>query len=139
MSRDHLLATTSDPQWISEDVLFAIHAQQIERYGGLHGILDKNVVKSALVRAINRWAYDDNCDMADLAATYLVGFAGTQGFNDGNKRTGVACALLFLAINGIPWEGINPQQLQQLAFDISNNLADVDRSARFFRSQITRD
>lgn len=77
--------------------------------------------------------------MADLAATYLVGFAGTQGFNDGNKRTGVACALLFLAINGLPWEGIQSEQLQQLAFDVANNLANVDQSAHFFRSQITGD
>ncbi|MBK8058227.1 MAG: Fic family protein [Gemmatimonadetes bacterium] len=40
-------------------------------------------------------SYDASADLADLAAAYLVGFARAQGFNDGNKRTGLACALVF--------------------------------------------
>ncbi|MGH7712887.1 MAG: type II toxin-antitoxin system death-on-curing family toxin [Gemmatimonadaceae bacterium] len=86
-----------EPRWISETTLFAIHAQQIERYGGAHGVRDKNVVLSALARARNRWAYDPSADLADLAAAYLVGLARSQGFNDGNKRTGLACALVLCA------------------------------------------
>jgi len=81
-----------EPRWLTEAILLSIHAQQIERYGGAHGMLDPNVVRSALARPINRWAYDDAADLADPAAACLVGFARTQGFNDGNKRTGLACA-----------------------------------------------
>jgi hypothetical protein len=33
-----------EPRWITESTLLAIHAQQVERYGGAHGVLDKNVV-----------------------------------------------------------------------------------------------
>lgn len=105
-----------------------MHAQQIERYGGLHGVLDPNVVLSALVRAINKWGYDEQSDMADLAAMYLVGFAGSQGFNDGNKRTGVACALVFLAINGIVVDDIDAESLQALAFKVATNEADGEPS-----------
>lgn len=88
-----------EPRWITDEILVLIHAQQIERYGGLHGVLDKNVVLAALARPINHWSYDVVVDLAELAALYLVAFAGTQGFNDGNKRTGLACALVFLALN----------------------------------------
>ena len=35
-----------------------------------------------------------------MAAAYLVGFSRAQGFADGNKRAGLACALVFLSING---------------------------------------
>lgn len=37
-------------------------------------------------------------DLADLAAAYLVAFTRSQGFRDGNKRTGLACALVVLAL-----------------------------------------
>lgn len=74
--------------------------------------------------------------MADLAAMYLVGFAGSQGFNDGNKRTGVACALVFLAINGIVVDSIDAESLQALAFNVATNDADAEEAAHFFRCQL---
>ncbi len=77
-----------------------IHARQIEKYGGAHGVLDENVVGSALARPRNLWSYDETADLSDLAAAYFVGFTRSQGFRDGNKRTGLACALVFLALNG---------------------------------------
>lgn len=132
-----IFAIHGEPSWITEDALFTIHAAQIERYGGLHGMLDPNVVRSALARAINRWGYDDACDMADLAAMYLLGFAGSQGFNDGNKRTGVACALVFLAINGIAVESIDPVSLEATALRVATNEADDAEVSMFFRLQIT--
>ena len=64
-----------EPRWITEAALLAIHAQQIERYGGAHGVVDQNVVLSAHARPRHRWHYDPTADLADLAASYLVGFA----------------------------------------------------------------
>ncbi len=93
-----------EPIWLTEEILFIIHAQQIERYGGAHGVLDENVVLAALQRPINRWSHEKSVDFADLAALYLVAFAGTQAFNDGNKRTGLACALVFLALNSVSFD-----------------------------------
>jgi death-on-curing protein len=74
----------AEPRWLTEAVLLTLHAQQIERYGGAHGVLDQSVVGSALARPINRWAYGEEADLADLAAADLVGFARSQGFDDGN-------------------------------------------------------
>ena len=85
-----------EPKWLTEEMLFIIHAQQIERYGGVHGVLDENAVLAALQRPINRWSNEQPADFADLAAFYLVAFAGTQGFNDGNKRTGLALSLIHI-------------------------------------------
>ena len=130
------LSRVTDPRWITEDALFAIHAAQIERSGGAHGVIDANVVRSALARAINRFSYDAGCDMADPASMYLVAFAGSQGFRDGNKRTGVACALVFLAINGITLERIEPDLLELVAFKVSRNEAGAEDVANFFRSQL---
>jgi hypothetical protein len=43
---------------------------------------------------------DPKADLADLAAAYVVGVARSRGFRDGNKRTGLASALLFIDVNG---------------------------------------
>jgi death on curing protein len=124
-----------EPRWLTELTLLAIHAQQLERYGGAHGILDENVLLSALARPINRWSYDPTTDLADLAAAYLVGYAGSQGFNDGNKRTGLACALVFLALNGASLH-VPPAEVYALTMAVANNQADGAVVAAYFRDRI---
>ena len=124
-----------EPQWLTEAILLAIHAQQIERYGGTHGILDENVVRSALARPIHHFAYLENADLADLAAGYLVGFARSQGFNDGNKRTGLACALVFLAVNGHVLHA-HPGDLYALTMSAATGNADDRMVAAFLRSNM---
>jgi death on curing protein len=125
-----------EPRWITEPMLLAIHAQQIERYGGAHGMIDGNVVRSSLARPIHRWAYDDEADLAALAAAYLVGFARTQGFSDGNKRTGLACALVFLRLNGSGLH-VPGRELYELTMRVANGqAADMDVAA-YLRERIT--
>ena len=128
---------TEEPHWISEPMLAAIHAQQIERYGGTHGFIDPNVVQSALARPINRWHYDPDADFADLAAAYLVGFTRSQGFLDGNKRTGLACALVYLHINGAPLHAPAPE-LFALTMAIAEGKADDIVASRYLRQHLTK-
>ncbi len=120
---------------MTEATLLTIHAQQIERFGGAHGVLDQNVVRSALARPIHRWAYDEEADLADLAAAYLVGFARSQGFNDGNKRTGLACALVFLRLNGYALH-VPGKELYALTMQIATGDADDRITAAYVRSHI---
>ena len=128
-------AKRKEPRWITEEILFVIHAQQVERYGGSHGVLDKNVVLGALHRPINRWAYEKSADFADLAASYLIAFAGSQGFNDGNKRTGLACALVFLGLNSVSFEA-EPEDLYEVTLRVATRqIADND-VAIWFRQRI---
>jgi death-on-curing protein len=130
-------ALPAEPRWLSETTLLAIHAQQVERYGGAHGVVDQNVVRSALARPINRWSYDETADLADLAAVYLVAFAGSQGFSDGNKRTGLACALVFLALNG-QWFNAEPAELYQLTMAAATNQTDDSLVAGYFRARLSK-
>jgi death-on-curing protein len=128
-------ALPAEPRWLTEPTLLAIHAQQIERYGGRHGILDENVVPSALARPINRWSSDPNADLPDLAAACLFGFARSQGFSDGNRRTGLACALVFLALNGAPLH-VPAAELYALTMAVANNQADDAALAVYFRDRL---
>lgn len=78
------------------DVL-AIHHDQIERYGGSHGIRDAGLLESALYRP--RSGYYP--DLIAEAAALWESLSHNHAFIDGNKRTAFACAYTFLAINGL--------------------------------------
>jgi len=58
------------------------------------------LIESAIGAAVNTYFYA-NGDLFDIAATYAFHLAQAQAFLDGNKRTGMGAALLFLRGNGI--------------------------------------
>ncbi len=127
---------SDEPRWLAETMILAIHAQQIERYGGAHGVREENVVRTALARPLQRLAYDEDSDLADFAAAYLVGFARSQGFNDGNKRTGLASALVFLSLNGRALH-VPPKELYALTMQAATGKADDRIVAAYLRERMT--
>ncbi len=88
------------PVWVLDKVVFAIHDEQLAQHGGLSGIRDVGAVESELARPRNLFQYDDCDDVARLAAAYAYGIVKNHGFSDGNKRTALVVADLFLMLNG---------------------------------------
>jgi death on curing protein len=87
-------------RWVAEDVVLAIHDEQLAEHGGMKGLRDQSLLLSALARPQNLAAYGTP-DVADLAASYAVGIARNHAFIDGNKRTAlVVAAGVFLPLNG---------------------------------------
>lgn len=80
----------------------AIHEDQISRYGGLNGIRSTELLESAINEP---QASFDNVylyrNIYEMAACYLFGIIKNHPFVDGNKRTGIICATLFLRYNDI--------------------------------------
>ncbi|HEV7590607.1 MAG TPA: type II toxin-antitoxin system death-on-curing family toxin [Longimicrobium sp.] len=127
-----------EPLRIDPGTLHLIHAQQLERFGGSPRVLDRGVVESALNRPVNRWHYGGlEVDLADLAAAYLYGFAQSQGFVDGNKRTGLAVALVFLAVNGKRLH-VAGEELYRLTMSVADERIRIpeDAVAAWFRERI---
>lgn len=120
---------TPEPRWISRRALLLLYAQQMERFGGSPGVLDENVVLSALARPQNLYHYGEDPDLADLAAAYLCGFAQKQGFTDGNKRIGVATALVFLRINGRPLHVLQSELYKVAIAAARNELTETEVAA----------
>jgi death-on-curing protein len=120
--------------WIDPNVVQAIHKSQIARHGGLDGVRDPGLIESALARPRNIAAYGDH-DAADLAAAYALGIAKNHGFLDGNKRTALVVALLFLADNGFD---ISVDQLDavRLMESVADGTMDESAAADWFRSRI---
>ncbi len=86
--------------WILDEVVLAVHDEQLAEHGGLSGIRDLGAVQSALARPRNLDSYEDCDDLARLATAYAYGIARNHGFADGNKRTALVTADLFLMLNG---------------------------------------
>jgi death on curing protein len=76
--------------------VLAIHADQIERYGGSPGLRDAGVLEAALYRPQTGYY----TDLIGQAAALWESLGQNHPFIDGNKRTAFAAAYTFLAING---------------------------------------
>ena len=84
-----------------EDILY-IHRDQIERYGGEHGVRDQHLLESAIAQpqATGGGQYLHS-DVFEMAAAYLFHIVQNHPFVDGNKRTGAVAALVFLDWNHV--------------------------------------
>lgn len=79
-----------------------MHDEIIAELGGLAGLRDGiGSVESALARVQNHAVYAGLNDVLGIAALYAEAIARGHVFNDGNKRTGLACAITYLAQQGI--------------------------------------
>jgi death-on-curing protein len=92
----------SDPVFLDVEDVLAIHEEQLPRYGGAPGIRDAALLDSAIAmpRATAGGAFVHEGLFA-MAAAYAFHIAQNQPFLDGNKRTGLLAALVFLDLNGV--------------------------------------
>ncbi len=85
--------------WLSSDQVIRINAYQVATFGGIDGIRDAGALESAVFSPRNAHAYR-GAGLYECAALYAERISRSQAFLDGNKRTGLHAALLFLAANG---------------------------------------
>lgn len=90
----------SEPIFLTLDETLRLHNRSLAEHGGSAGTRDPGLVESALASAKNTYFYAAG-DVFDVAASYAFHIAEAQAFIDGNKRTAVAAALVFLATNGV--------------------------------------
>ena len=89
----------TEPKWVLDDVVLAIHSILLAEHGGGPGLRDSDLLASALGRPKNKFAYDSSATLYDLAAAYSFAIAKNHPFVDGNKRTAFMCGSLFLELN----------------------------------------
>ena len=58
--------------WLENDIMLAVHDEQLHEHGGLSGIRNIDLFESAMDRPKNLAAYESP-DVADLAASYGCG------------------------------------------------------------------
>ncbi len=90
----------NEPLWIDERDALALHDRLLALNGGASGLRDNGLLKSALARPRQYFAYRPEAGIIELAAIYTVGIVRNHPFIDGNKRTGFIVGILFLELNG---------------------------------------
>ncbi len=94
-----------EPSFLSFAEALEIQRVQAENYGGDPTLRDRGLLESAL--AMPQSTFDGEFlhkTLFDMAAAYAYHIAENQPFVDGNKRTGLAAALVFLALNNVEIE-----------------------------------
>jgi death on curing protein len=115
----------------SREFVEAMHAEQLRLHGGATGVRDVGMLESALARPLNKAAYGEP-DLFELAAAYLFGIVKNHPFVDGNKRTALAAADVFLADNGWSLEA-DKDDLFQFVLLVAAGTIDEEGATAYFR------
>ena len=117
----------SEPVWISQRAIHAIHDRQISEHGGLPGVRDEGLLQSALSRPENLYFYGDpKPDISVMAAAYGFGISKNHPFNDGNKRTALIAIRLFLKLNGFDLTATGPEKFTMIVELASSHIDESD-------------
>ncbi|HKO10379.1 MAG TPA: type II toxin-antitoxin system death-on-curing family toxin [Acidobacteriaceae bacterium] len=119
-------------RWVSEEVVLAVHNEQIEEHGGARGLRDASLLSSAITRPRNVAAYGSDPDLADLAAAYAIGIARNHPFVDGNKRTAIVVAAgVFLPVNGYELNAANKDLVRTMLLVADGSMQEQELAAWF--------
>ncbi len=114
-------------------VLF-LHSRVIDETSGTHGVNDPAVLLSALARPQSGFAGQELYpDLYSKTAALLESLIRNHPFVDGNKRTGIAAAGLFLEQNGQRLQA-GQSELEALALDVAAARLDLAGIAAWFQS-----
>lgn len=121
------------PLFLDLDRVLRIHQSLIETYGGAEGIHDAGLLHSAIAMPQASFGGEFlHRDLFDMAAAYLYHIVQNHPFLDGNKRTGAAAAIIFLAMNGVTLEP-DEDGLVKLTLAVAGGNAGKGEIGEFFR------
>ena len=116
----------------AEQVLF-IHSRIIDETGGMHGIRDLGLLESAVSRPhatlTNKYLYPTSFHKA---AALMESLIKNHPFIDGNKRTAITSAGIFLQINGYLLKASH-NELVDFAIAVATGQADFAYMVAWFK------
>jgi len=114
-----------DPEW-DLAILIYIHDHIIDASGGSKGFHNEGLLKSALARPNHSVLGEDAYNDIFLKAVALLdAIARNHGFRDGNKRTAMAAAVLYLSQNDVKVEFTN-EEYEDIMLHVVNNKPSVE-------------
>lgn len=123
-----------EPIFLSLDKVLRIHDAQILAFGGSEGIRELSLLESAVMTPQASFGGEYlHQDIYQMAAAYAFHIAENQPFLDGNKRTALASAIVFLDLNDIIITDENGLLFNAM-IDIAQKTIDKYDLAELFRS-----
>lgn len=120
--------------FLSLDDIIESHQNQIDTYGGSHGIRDIGLLESAIAQPEASFGGQYlHADIFEMAAAYIYHLVMNHPFVDGNKRVGLEAALIFLEINNENFKA-SDEELVDLVLKTTADQVGKREIADFFRS-----
>ena len=124
--------------YLDAEEILLIHYKLIKRYGGSHGTRDIERVKSAAIAPAQEvFGQEQYPNIFQKAAVYSRNIIADHPFYDGNKRTGMASAAMFLKRNGCVFVA-KKGELENFAVKIAVEKLDIPQIADWLK-QHTKD
>lgn len=123
---------------LSVEIVREIHTEALSKFGGLAGVRDENLLASAVLTPQSTFGGKSPYgDLVEVAAAYLYYICGNHPFLDGNKRTAMMAAIVFLRLNDVePMP--DDERWEQLVLDVAASKLDRDATTRRLRKLVKR-
>ena len=131
-------ATLDDCFHLGLEIVRAMHAEAIRQFGGLDGVRDENLLASAVLTPQSTFGgKSPYSDLVEIAAAYLFYLCRNHPFLDGNKRTAMLAAIVFLRLNGIE-PARDSERWEQLMMEVAASRLDRVQTTKRLRQLLKK-
>ena len=117
----------------------AIHMRMITEFGGASALRDQGLLESAVMMptaAFSNVYLHKN--ISEMAAAYLFHICKNHAFVDGNKRTALATAEMFLILNGHRLNATD-NELERITLGVADGSIGKEELKKLFRKIVKND
>ena len=133
-----MTATPDNCFHLSVEIVHQIHREALAKFGGLGGVRDENLIISAVLTPQSTFGgKSPYADIIEIAAAYLFYLCRNHPFLDGNKRTAMMAAIVFLRLNGLETKP-DSAVWEKLMLDVASSKLDRDATTRRLRKLVKR-
>ena len=127
---------SDSPSFLTIEHVHAIHRRMIEEFGGDEGVRDPGLLESAVTMSAARFSGDYlHKDIPAMAAAYLFHIYKNHAFMDGNKRTALASAEIFIQLNNMQLVATD-DELERITVGVAEGSVTKDEVIEFFRGHV---
>lgn len=119
--------------FLTLEQVVAIHDDQIERYGGRHGIARLELLESAVMRPQTTFGGNDLYPtLFDKASAMMHSLIMNHAFVDGNKRTATVSGIVFLEFNGFALK-VEQDEMIQAALNVRHKKWGIEKLSNWLK------
>ena len=123
-------------EFLTVEQVLAIHGLMIEEFGGAPEVRDHGLLESAVcmpqAKFGGRYLHKG---LPAMAAAYFFHLCKNHPFIDGNKRTALTAAEVFIELNKRRLAATN-EQLEKLTLGVADSSIDKETITKFFKKHV---
>ena len=126
------------PVFLNVDHVLAVHRRVVQEFGGDLEVRDYGLLESAVMMPAAQFGGEYLHDgFPAMAAAYLFHICRNHAFVDGNKRTALVAAEVFILLNDMRLKATD-RQLENLTLGVAQGKVSKDEVVAFFRKHVAK-